>query len=136
VRGGIARGKHVQQNLHERGDSRHHVFAVSEALVRAAAEERRKEPPPCGITLDESSITLEEISAFDLPEYQATQRAVLFRNRRWIVNPFSAGIIRWAKPRLDALLSEYRGTSHSPKYEWMLDLLNDVSSNQRLRAGS
>src|SRR5260370_32733612 len=54
VRGSIAYGRHVHQNAHMSGKSRHHVLVVSEALVRAAADERHRKTPPTGITLHES----------------------------------------------------------------------------------
>src|SRR5205085_10967654 len=50
ARGGIAYGRHIQRSVHSEGGSRHHLLVVSEALVNAVDEERKKGRPPCGVT--------------------------------------------------------------------------------------
>jgi hypothetical protein len=133
VRGSIAYGKHVQQNAHMSGKSRHHVLVVSEALVRAATDERDRKTPPCGITLHES-IPSDAIATLDADarSYTASQRAILFRDGRWITNPFDPASIHWAEPVLRRMLDDHRGSVHELKYQWLLDLLIDIKQNKAL----
>lgn len=132
VRGSIAYGAHVQQNVHATGTSRHHTLIVSRALALAAADEKRKTPPPCGITLD-GSVTSVDIRGLDDGPQLARQRAILFRDGRWIANPFDGAVLRWAKNNLEEMLAAHLGTPYQAKYEWMLDLFADVENNKPMR---
>jgi hypothetical protein len=72
VPGSIAFGRQFQQNIHAKGKSRHYLLAVSEALVLAAGDEKRKSPPCC-VTLD-SSVSKEAIRELDSESRLAKQR--------------------------------------------------------------
>jgi hypothetical protein len=132
VRGSIAFGRHVQQNVHRDGTSRHHTLLVSEALTRAVADESHRKDPPCGITLD-PSVPPEAIAELDAPLQRARQRSIVFKGGRWMTNPFGAFEIQWARPKLDAMLEEHRDSCHRAKYEWMLELYRDVSEDRPLK---
>jgi hypothetical protein len=129
VRGSIAYGRHVQQNAHKNGKSRHHVLVVSEALSLAVDDEKSRKTPPCGVTL-EASVQKDAIRDLDGRWPLATQRAILSRDGRWITNPFGKAELAWAEPILQQMLEGNRGTAHESKYQWLLDLFAEVRSNK------
>src|SRR6267378_2634982 len=101
---------------------------VSEALSLAAEDEKSRKTPPCGVTLH-ASLPKEAIQDLDGQPLLAKQRAILFRDGRWITNPFGGAELAWAEPVLQQMLEAHRGSSHEPKYKWLLDLFADVRSN-------
>ena len=67
------------------------------------------------------------------PQYTAKQRAIVFRDGWWIANPFGGDTLPWIEPPLREMHAKHHGTKHERKYQWMLDLLADVRSNEPLR---
>jgi hypothetical protein len=131
ARGSIAYGRHLQQDVHESGGSRHHTLVVSEALVLAASDEEHRKEPPCGVTLS-PSVPQSAIQELDREHQRARQRAIIFKSGRWIANPFGADVVLWIRPLLVEMLARHRCTPYRPKYQWMLDLFEDVYADKLL----
>jgi hypothetical protein len=132
VRGSIAYGRHARRDIHDTGGSRHHTLLVSEPLVWAADDEHHRVIPPCGITLH-GSVSPEEIAELDSAPQKAKQRSIVFKDGRWITNPFGADVIHWIEPKLKEMVESHRTTKHGPKYQWFLDLFKDVVADKPLR---
>lgn len=145
ARGSIAYGRHVQQNLHGQGSSRHHTLIVSEALVWAVEDEKRSSHtrgrwlwkprtmgPPCGVTLHRS-VPAQALQDLDGKPQLAKQRAIVFKDGRWVVNPYDGATLRWIKKDLQQMFDENCGGPHEPKYRWMLELYAAVERNEPLR---
>ena len=115
LRGGIARGKHVETGSQEQ------LYIVSEALVRAAELEKGAKNP-C-VVLDPRLDS--QIPAAALKTIPPFQRLILYFEGCWIVNPFS---IMWktsAATRVTQLKEQY--PEYADKYDWFLRLYEAVS---------
>lgn len=116
LRGGIARGKHVELG------SQAQLYVVSEALTHAATLEKEVKKP-C-IVLDPGIVP--RIPSPVLRTINPFQRLILFFDGLWIVNPFN---IAWgvsAATRVTQLKERY--PEHSDKYNWFLSLYDTVKS--------
>jgi hypothetical protein len=131
VRGGIGYGRHLQKNIHEKGRSRHHVLAISEALVFAAGEEKRRDRPPCGITLH-SSVPAKPIEELDAGRSSNSQRVIVYWEGSWLINPFGkTDAIEEA--RLVKMREQHRGTAEAYKYDWLFEFFQQIKADHPLR---
>jgi len=120
LRGGIARGKHIEFS------DQAQLYVVSEPLVRAAELEKEVKKP-C-IVLD--SAALPPIPLDKLKEIPPILRQLLFFEGIWIVNPFNVMWGTSAEMRVTQLKERY--PQYSDKYDWFLRLYNAVKSGAPL----
>jgi hypothetical protein len=116
VRGGIARGRHVELG------SQAQLYVVSEALVYAATLEKEVKKP-C-IVLDPRIVP--PIPSAVLRAINPFQRLMLFFDGLWIVNPFNIAWGTSAATRVTQLKERY--PEYSDKYDWFLRLYDAVKS--------
>ncbi len=120
LRGGIARGKHIELS----GQAQ--LYVVSEPLVRAVELEKEVKKP-C-IVLD--STALPPIPLGKLKAIPPIQRLLLFFEGIWIVNPFNIMWATSAETRVTQLKERY--PKYSDKYDWFLRLYESVKSRAPL----
>ena len=120
LRGGIARGKHVESG------SQGQLYIVSEALVRAA-ELEKKVKNPC-VVLDSTAVPA--IPFAQLKTISPFLRPYLFFDGLWIINPFNIGWGTSAAKRVTQLKEKY--PDYVDKYDWFLRLYEAVRSGAPL----
>lgn len=119
IRGGIAAGQHVE------GSSNENLFIVSEPLIKAVKLEKRI-AKPC-IVID---------STVDIPDEwwlytnDPFQRPILFYDNIRLINPFNVAWGYSARHRVKLMGDKY--PQHKDKYDWFIQLYEEVKAGSRL----
>lgn len=119
IRGGIAAGQHVEQGSDE------NLFIVSEPLIKAVRLEKSVRKPCIAI-----DATVDVPDDWWLYTSNPFQRPVLFYDGIRLINPFSVawGYSAWHRVKL--MRDKY--PQHRDKYDWFIQLYEEVKSGSRL----